>query len=202
MLYVLYIMMHRHLLYTPSRNEHWPNAQITHHDDDIITNRRIRRHFELSCQGRNTLLCHAVILKAQFPCTLNSPETYHLLTTQSYNMHLITYHTHTHTHNCFTAPWILSGTTRVSRYQKKYSPTHSYHGHRSPLICLIHLIWSMAPPPSVQSKCPTISLQVFFGLPLGLAPPTSYCIHFFTQSFSSFHNTCPYHHSLYWYYVT
>jgi len=30
---------------------------------------------------------------------------------------------HTYTHNHFTALWILSGTTRVSRYQKKHSPT-------------------------------------------------------------------------------
>ena len=29
--------------------------------------------------------------------------------------------THIHTHNHFTALWILSGTTRVSRYQKKHS---------------------------------------------------------------------------------
>jgi len=29
-----------------------------------------------------------------------------------------------HTHNRFTALWILSGTTRVSRYQKKHSSTH------------------------------------------------------------------------------
>ena len=28
------------------------------------------------------------------------------------------------THNRFTARWILSGTTRVRRYQKKHSPTH------------------------------------------------------------------------------
>jgi len=40
------------------------------------------------------------------------------------------------------------------------------------------------------------SLQVFFGLPLGLAPSTSYSIHFFIQSLSSFCNRCPYHHSL------
>jgi len=32
---------------------------------------------------------------------------------------------HTHTHNRFTALWILSGTTRVSRYQKKHSPISS-----------------------------------------------------------------------------
>jgi len=29
----------------------------------------------------------------------------------------------THTHNRFMALWILSGTTWVSRYQKKHSPT-------------------------------------------------------------------------------
>jgi len=35
--------------------------------------------------------------------------------------------THTHTH---TQPlWTLPGTTWVSRYQKKHSPTHTYHGH-------------------------------------------------------------------------
>ena len=33
----------------------------------------------------------------------------------------------------FTSLWILSGTTRVSRYQKKHSPTHTYHGHQSSL---------------------------------------------------------------------
>jgi len=32
-------------------------------------------------------------------------------------------HSCTHTHNRFTALWILIGTTRVSRYQKKHSPT-------------------------------------------------------------------------------
>jgi len=52
----------------------------------------------------------------------------------------------------------------------------------------------------VQSTRLTVffhKLQVFFGLPLGLAPSTSYSIHFFTQSLSSFHNTCPYHCSLF-----
>ena len=41
------------------------------------------------------------------------------------------------------------------------------------------------------------SLQVFFGLPLGLTPSSSKSIYFFTQSFSSFLNTCPYHLILY-----
>jgi len=40
--------------------------------------------------------------------------------------------THTHTHNrLFTVLWNLSGTTRVSRYQKKHSPTHTHRGHQS-----------------------------------------------------------------------
>jgi len=32
--------------------------------------------------------------------------------------------------NRFMALWILSGTTRVSQYQKKHSPTHTYRGHQ------------------------------------------------------------------------
>jgi len=41
-------------------------------------------------------------------------------------------HRHTHTQP-FTALWNLSGTTRVSRYQKKHSPTHTHRGHQSSL---------------------------------------------------------------------
>ena len=41
------------------------------------------------------------------------------------------------------------------------------------------------------------SLQVLFGLPLGLESSTTCCIHFFTQSLSFFCNTCPYHHNLF-----
>jgi len=47
-----------------------------------------------------------------------------------------------------------------------------------------------------QSFC-TTSVHVLFGLPLGLKPSTSYSIHFFTQSVSSFRNTCPYHRNLF-----
>jgi len=43
----------------------------------------------------------------------------------------------------------------------------------------------------------TISLQVFFCLPLGLAHSTSYSIHFFTQSLSFFYSTCPCHRNLF-----
>jgi len=46
-----------------------------------------------------------------------------------------------------------------------------------------------------QSFC-TICLQVFLGLPLGLKPYTSYSIHIFTESLSSFHRRSPYHHNM------
>ena len=39
---------------------------------------------------------------------------------------------------------LLFGTTRVSRYQKKHSPSHTYHGHQSFLICFLHLLRSIA----------------------------------------------------------
>jgi len=47
-----------------------------------------------------------------------------------------------------------------------------------------------------QSFC-TTSVHVLFGLPLGLEPSTSYSIQFFTQSMSSFRNTCPYRRNLF-----
>ena len=34
-------------------------------------------------------------------------------------------------YNRFTALWLLSRTTQVSRYQKKHSPTHTYRGHQT-----------------------------------------------------------------------
>jgi len=81
-----------------------------------------------------------------------------------------------------------------------HPPTHIYHGHKSSLLCFIHLLRSMAPSlfnPRAWQSFFTISLQVFFRLPLGLAPYTSYSIHFFTKSSSAFSNTCPYHHNLF-----
>ena len=105
----------------------------------------------------------------------------------------------THTHNRFTALWYLSGTTRVSRYQKKHSPTHTHRGHQSSQSAFSIYYDPWHPPYSIHvlySLFPQ-SLQVFFGLPLGLVPSTSYSIHFFTQSLSSFHSTCPYHCNLF-----
>jgi len=105
-----------------------------------------------------------------------------------------------HTNNHFTALWILSWTTRVSRYQKKHSPTHTFRGHQSSLICFLHLLRSMASSLfnlHTWQSFSKISHQVFFGLPLGLAPSTSYSIYFFTQSLSSCRSTYPYHHNLF-----
>jgi len=71
----------------------------------------------------------------------------------------------------------LSGTTRVSRYQKKHSPTHSYPDHQPSFICFLHLLGSVASSlfnlHAWQSFC-TISVQVFFALLLGLVHSTSY----------------------------
>jgi len=94
----------------------------------------------------------------------------------------------------------LSGTTRLSRYQKKHPPTH--HPDYHPIfISFFHLPRSIASSlfklRAWQFFC-TTSFDVFFGLPLGLEPSTSYSIHFFTQSVSSFHSTCPYHRNLFW----
>ena len=110
-------------------------------------------------------------------------------------------HTHTHAHT-HTQPFngLLSGTARVARYQKKHSPTHTHPDHRTLFINFLHLQRSMAS--SLFSLCTwqssrTTSIQVLFGLPLGLGPSTSYFMHFFTQSSSSFRSTCPYQRSLF-----
>jgi len=54
-----------------------------------------------------------------------------IIKTQAETFKQLQFHSHsTHTHNCFTALWTLSGTTRVSQYQKKHSPTHTHRGHQ------------------------------------------------------------------------
>jgi len=87
----------------------------------------------------------------------------------------------------------------VNRYQKKHSPTYTSCGHQSSLICCLHLYDPWHPPYSIY-----VSDSFFHNLTasflwstLGLAPSASYSIHFFTQSLSFSHDTCPYHHSLF-----
>ena len=105
--------------------------------------------------------------------------------------------THTHTQQ-FNGLW--SGTAWVCRYQKKHSPTHNHPDHQTSFINFLHLPRSISSSLfslSAWQSFSTTSLQVLFGLPLGLGPFTSYSIHFFTQSLSSFRSTCPYHRSLF-----
>jgi len=89
----------------------------------------------------------------------------------------------------------FSRTTRVSWYQKKHSPTH--------LCWLSTILYQFIPSTvihsilPVQFTCLTIFLHNLSRGPLGLEFSTSYSIHFFSQSVSSFRNTCPYHRNLF-----
>jgi len=104
-------------------------------------------------------------------------------------------HTHTHTHNRLTAfcPG-LPGHARTRRNIHPLTPiliighplsSSSIYNNPWQPLCSVYELDS----PLVQP------LQVLFGLPLGLGPSTSYSMHFFTQSSSSFRSTCPYQRS-------
>ena len=93
---------------------------------------------------------------------------------------------------------LLSGTTLVGQYQKKHSPTHTHLDDRTSFINFLLLLRSVASSLfslRARQSFLTTSVQVFFGVPLGLGPSTSYSMHFFTQSSSSFRSTCPYQRS-------
>jgi len=86
---------------------------------------------------------------------------------------------------------VLRPFVRVSRYQKKHSTTH-HPGHHPIFIRFFHLYYTihsilLLKLHAWQSFC-TTSFLVLFGLPLGLEPSTSYSMHLFTQSVSSFRN--------------
>ena len=109
--------------------------------------------------------------------------------------------TTSHTHNT-TVLWLCEncpGQPGWAGTRRNIHPLHSSWSSIIP-ICFLHLLRHMASslfnPRALQSFS-TISLQVFFGLPLGLVTSTLYSIHFFTQSLSSFRSTCPYHHNLF-----
>ena len=117
--------------------------------------------------------------------------------TTSWISHKTTPPQHIHTQP-FNGRW--SGTTQVGQYKKKHSPTHIHPDHPTSFINFLHLLRYVAT--SLFSlrawqSSRTTSLQVIFGLPLGLGPSTSYSMHFFTQSSSSFCSTCPYQRSLF-----
>jgi len=106
-------------------------------------------------------------------------------------------HTHTHTH---TQPFYGSLDFVKDNLDEPVPEETFTRSHLSWILVILHPLRSMAS--SLFNICawqpfPTISLQVFFGLPLGLVPSTSYSIHFFTQSPSSFRSTWLYHHNLF-----
>ena len=108
----------------------------------------------------------------------------------------MTNHNYYYYYNCLTAFWISSGTTRVSRNQKK-TFTHSYLSWSSIIPYLL--------PPSitihgilpVQFTC----LTVFFAQSLSsFLWSTSWpgTLHTFLKSLSSFRSTQLYHHNLFY----
>ena len=107
----------------------------------------------------------------------------------------------THTHTTILRPLeFCLGQPGWAGTKINISSTHTYRVHQSSHICFLHLLQSMAS--SLFSlrawlSFSTTSLQVFFGLPLGLTPSTSYSIHFFTQSLPSFCSPCPYYCNLF-----
>jgi len=108
--------------------------------------------------------------------------------------------THAHTHTQFYGSLDFVRDNLGEPVQEEHSPTQTYRGHQSSLICFLHQLWSTASSLfnlSALQSFSTISVQIFFGLPLGQAPSTSYSIHFFIQSLSSFCSTCPYHRNLF-----
>ena len=89
-------------------------------------------------------------------------------------------HTHKHTHNRFTALWNLSRTTRVSRYQKKHSPTT--------LMVVINHLYLLSPSTTthgilrIQFTCSTV---FFHNLSPSSLWSTSWCgtLHFILHTF-------------------
>jgi len=82
----------------------------------------------------------------------------------------------------FNGLW--SGTTRVGRYQKKHSPTHTHPDHRTSFINFLYLLRSIASSLYILhawQSFSTTSLQVLFGLPLGLHAFLYPIIIFFSQ---------------------
>jgi len=83
---------------------------------------------------------------------------------------------------------------------KEETFTHSH------LSCSSTILYQLPPSTTIHSILPAqfTCLTVFLhnlslspvDLPLCLEPSTSYSTHFFTELFSSLHNTCPYHRNL------
>jgi len=107
-------------------------------------------------------------------------------------------HARTHTHTVLW-PFVWDYSGELGRYQKKHLPTHTYPDQPTTLYQLppSTTIYSILP---VEFTCLTVFLHNPSPSPLWstswFGTSTSYSINFFTQSMSSFRNTCPYHCSL------
>jgi len=88
----------------------------------------------------------------------------------------------------------LSGTTRVSRYQKKHSPTH-HPNHHPIFISFFHLPRSIASSLFKLRAWQSYSTTSFHVL--WSTSWSAYSIHFFAQSMSFFRSKCPYHCNLF-----
>jgi len=100
----------------------------------------------MCCTNKNSLTVFSTILLMLWYCTnflKCLPIVYFSELSFGWLLSVSTNYIYTHTHTTIMAVWILCGTTRVSQYQKKLSPTHTYCGHQLSLICFIHLMWSM-----------------------------------------------------------
>ena len=85
-------------------------------------------------------ICDKMVLSHKQQCII-SQGLYNFLTPRSWQISSGIIRNGTLTHNeRFYGIWILSGTTRTSQYQKKHSPTHTYRGLQSYLICFLHLL--------------------------------------------------------------
>jgi len=94
------------------------------------------------------------------------------------------------------------------QYQKKHSPTHIYPDHQPTLISFLHLLWSKAASlfnlrawqilaPSLSTPGPLWSTSSWSTSSSGTL---CFIFHTFLHSiidFFSLHNTCPYHHNLF-----
>jgi len=102
-----------------------------------------------------------------------------------------------HTHTTVQRPLVRDYPGRP--VPEENSPTYTHPDHRTSFINFLHWLRSIASSVfnlRAWQYSRTTSLQVLFGLPLGLGPSSSYSIHFFSQSLSSFRSTCPYQRSL------
>jgi len=107
-------------------------------------------------------------------------------------------HTHTHTQPLYSSLNFVWDNPGKPVPEEIFTHSHLLWSSIVPyLLRPCNTIFGILP---VQSMCLTVffhNLQVFFGLPLGLAPSTSYSIHFFTLSLSSLRSTCPFHRNLF-----